>query len=46
MKRLQTLHANAFADAVNFCPLDIGVFAGPVDRIIVGAKQAAGADHL
>jgi hypothetical protein len=26
--------------------LDIGVFAGPVDRIIVGAKQAAGADHL
>ena len=46
MKRLQALHANAFAFAANFRPLKVGIFAGPVDRIVVAAKQAALADHL
>ena len=46
VKRFDALHADAFSYAVNFCPLDVGIFAGPVDRVIVGAKQSAGADHL
>lgn len=27
------------------CPLQVGVFAGPIDRVVVGAQQLALAAH-
>jgi len=41
VERFQALHADASALAVDFRPLDVGVFAYPVDRIVMCAKQAA-----
>ena len=28
------------------CPLEIGIFTGPVDRIVMTTKQPARADHF
>jgi hypothetical protein len=43
---LQAVRAHELADAVDFAVLEIGIFSGPVDRIIMAAKKTACAAHL
>lgn len=46
MKRLYALRADELTDAVNAGVLEVRIFSGPVDGIIVTTKQAAGTTHL
>ena len=46
MHRFDAGGADLRADAVDFGPLEIGMLAGPVGRIIVATKQDAVAAHL
>jgi len=46
MLGFQTIRAHLDALTIDFAPLEIGIFPGPVHGIVVRTKQAAGADHL
>ena len=42
----QAFHADLEAYAIYFRPLEIGIFARPVDRIVVATEQFSGAPHF
>ena len=46
MHPLDAAGADLGADAFYFCPLEIGVLAGPVGGVIVAAQKDAVAAHL